>query len=247
MITSEKKYQIDKHISIKKIIPTSLIDWEGMIVSTLYVSGCNFRCPFCYNVDLVANTQRFSIINEDGIFKFLKDRKKFIDGVCLSGGEPTIYDDLPEFLIRVKKTGMKIKLDTNGSNPDSLDIIFRLELVDFVSMDIKTRLQPEEYKRVAGTKDGEIIFKIKKSIDLIRNSGVDYEFRTTVVPIYHNDRVIEDIAKDIEGAELYVLQNFVSTEDLLDHHLAIINPYSIQKMEDLKAKAGYYVKKCKTR
>lgn len=244
MIISEKKFSIDKKIKIRNIIPTSLIDWEGMVVSTLYVGGCNFRCPFCYNVDLVINTKQFSEIPEKDILNFLLERKDFIDGICLSGGEPTIYADLSQFLSKIKNYNLKIKLDTNGSNPDRLATIIERELIDFIAMDIKSCLQPEEYKKVSGITDEKIITNIKKSIDIISNSETDYEFRTTVVPVFHDVTTIEGIAREIKGARKYVLQNFITTEKLLDNKLADIKPYSTIQMEKLKKIAESYVERC---
>lgn len=215
-----------------------------MVVSTLYVGGCNFRCPFCYNVDLVINTKQFSEIPEKDILNFLLERKDFIDGICLSGGEPTIYADLSQFLSKIKNYNLKIKLDTNGSNPDRLATIIERELIDFVAMDIKSCLQPEEYKKVSGITDEKIITDIKKSIDIIKNSEIDYEFRTTVVPVFHDVATIEEIAREIKGARKYVLQNFITTEKLLDNKLADIKPYSTIQMEKLKKIAESYVERC---
>lgn len=215
-----------------------------MVVSTLYVGGCNFRCPFCYNVDLVINTKQFSEIPERDILNSLLERKDFIDGICLTGGEPTIYADLSQLLSKIKNYNLKIKLDTNGSNPDRLAIIIERELIDFVAMDIKSCLQSEEYKKVSGITDEKIITNIKKSIDIIKNSEIDYEFRTTVVPVFHDVATIEEIAREIKGARKYVLQNFITTEKLLDNRLATINPYSTLQMGELKRIAESYVERC---
>ena len=215
-----------------------------MVVSTLYVGGCNFRCSFCYNVDLVINSKQFSEIPERDILNFLLERKDFIDGICLTGGEPTIYADLSQLLSKIKNYNLKIKLDTNGSNPDRLAIIIERELIDFVAMDIKSCLQSEEYKKVSGITDEKIITNIKKSIDIIKNSEIDYEFRTTVVPVFHDVATIEEIAREIKGARKYVLQNFITTEKLLDNRLATINPYSTLQMGELKRIAESYVERC---
>jgi pyruvate formate lyase activating enzyme len=247
LIISEKKFSLGKKIKIRNLIPTSLIDWEGMIISTLYVGGCNFRCPYCYNADLVINPTQFSIIPEKNILSLLEERKDFIDGICLSGGEPTIYDDLPELLNKIKNLNLKVKLDTNGSNPDKLAHIIESGLTDFIAMDIKNCLQPEEYQKSIGINDGQIVTNIKKSIGIIINSEIDYEFRTTVIPIFHDAVTIEEIAREIRGARRYVLQNFVNSEKLLDNRLAIINPYPKYKMDELKIIAQPYVKKCLVR
>jgi pyruvate formate lyase activating enzyme len=243
----EKKYQVNQKIRIRKLISTSLIDWEGLIVSTLYVGGCNFRCPFCYNVDLITNPQQFSIIPEEDIVTFLKERKDFLDGICLSGGEPTIYDDLPEFLVKIRKHNIKIKLDTNGSQPERLAEIIERNLVDFIAMDIKSCLKPEAYKKAIGINDEQVISKIKKSINLIRCAGIEYEFRTTVIPIFHDEKTIEEIAREIKGSNQYVLQNFINNGQLLDKQLVDIVPYPPHKIEEFRSKIEPYVERCKVR
>ncbi len=244
MTISDKGFSIEKRIKIRNLIPNSLIDWEGMVVSTLYVGGCNFRCPFCYNADLVINPEKFPVIPEDYLFNYFWERKYFLDGVCLSGGEPTIYDDLPEFLLKIKSCNLKIKLDTNGSNPDKLSRIVKRGLVDYIAMDIKSCLETEMYQRVTGAQSAQMVTNIRESINIICNSGIDYEFRTTVVPVFHNEMTIEIIAREIKGARQYVLQNFVSTEELLDNKLADVKPYSTQKMEELRRIATLYVENC---
>lgn len=218
-----------------------------MIVSTLYVGGCNFRCPFCYNVDLVLNPQKLSIIPEEYILQFLGERKNFLDGICLSGGEPTIYDNLSEFLSMIKKYNLKVKLDTNGSNPKQLAEITKEGLVDFVAMDIKNCLQPEAYNQASGIKDKQVIANIRKSISIIKHSRIEYEFRTTVVPLFHDEKTIQEIAQEIKGAKQYVLQNFITTEKMLSNSLADITPYPQQKMEELKRKVKPFVGRCKVR
>lgn len=247
MTISEKKLPASETIKIKKLIETSLIDWEGKIVSTLYVGGCNFRCPFCYNVDLIENPPYLPAIPEEDILPFLKGRKPFIDGICLSGGEPTIYDDLPRFLKKIRSERLKIKIDTNGSNPERLACIIKQNLVDFIAMDIKNYLQSDIYLPTTGVKDNGIITNIKQSIELIMHSGIEYEFRTTVVPLFHDESAIENIAREIKGAKLYVLQNFINSEKLLDLSLKKVNPYATEKIAELVKKAAVYVEKCKQR
>ena len=231
------------------MIKTSLLDWEGMIVSTLYVDCCNFRCPFCYNVDLIENPQYLPAIPEEDILSFLKERKLFLDGICLSGGEPTIYNDLPQFLKRIKNEGFKIKLDTNGSNPEKLADIIKQNLVDYIAMDIKNYLQQDVYLTTIGigVKDDGIITNIKKSIELIMHTGIEYEFRTTVVPLFHDEAAIVNIARDVKGAKQYVLQSFINSEKLLDPNLKKVNPYSTEKITELVKKAAVYVENCKKR
>lgn len=247
MTVLEEKLPANKKIKIKKVIKTSLLDWEGMIVSTLYVDCCNFRCPFCYNVDLIENPPYLPAIPEEDILSFLKERKLFLDGICLSGGEPTIYNDLPQFLKKIKNEGLKIKLDTNGSNPERLADIIKQNLVDYIAMDIKNYLQPDVYLPTIGVKDNGIITNIKKSIELIMHTGIEYEFRTTVVPLFHDETAIMNIAREIKGAKQYVLQNFINSEKLLDPNLKKVNPYSTEKITELVKKAAVYVENCKKR
>jgi len=247
LTSSMKKFLSKKKIKIKKIIKTSLIDWEGMIVTTLYAGGCNFRCPFCYNTDLVINSEGLPTISEEKIFVFLVERKPFIDGICLSGGEPTLYDDLPEFLARIRDFHLKIKLDTNGSHPEKLAVLLEQHLIDYVAMDIKNSLRPNEYGKTIGIQNEHIIAKIKRSIHLIMNAGIDYEFRTTIVPGFHDDEMIKEIAEVIKGAQRYILQKFIQSEKMLDPCLKDINPYSEEKMKALKKKIEPYVQKCQVR
>lgn len=243
MKLSKKKYQAKKNIEIKKWIETSFIDWEGMIVSTLYVSGCNFRCPFCYNTELIVCPEKLPSIPKENIFLFLEERKSFIDGICLSGGEPTLNQDLPQFLAQIKSIGLKVKLDTNGSHPEVLTDLLEQNLLDYIAMDIKSSLQSYHYSKTIGVPSSSIINRIKASIKLIMNAGLDYEFRTTIVPGFHNDEIIENIGKEIEGAQKYVLQNFIQSEKMLDPGLKNCNPYGEIEMQKMKKKVESYVQK----
>jgi len=247
LTSSMKKFLSKKKIKIKKMIKTSLIDWEGMIVTTLYVGECNFRCPFCYNTELVINSVGLPTISEEKIFLSFIEQKPFIDGVCLSGGEPTLYDDLPQFLARIRDFHLKIKLDTNGSHPEKLAVLLEQHLIDYVAMDIKNSLRSNEYGKTIGIQNEHIISKIKRSIHLIMHAGIDYEFRTTIVPGFHNDEMIKEIAEVIKGAQRYFLQNFIQSEKMLDPCLGNINPYSEEKMKALKKKIEPYVQKCQVR
>ena len=224
-----------------------MIDWEGMIISTLYVGGCNFRCPFCYNTDLVLDSHSLPDIPEENILSFLLERKSFLDGICLSGGEPTLYADITEFLKIIRSHNLKIKLDTNGSQTTMLEKIIEQDLVDYIAMDIKNCLQTEEYTRTIGVRDEKMIAKIKNSIELIMASGVNYEFRTTVVPGFHDAEMIENIAKEIKGAQKYILQNFLQSEEMLDPNLKGIKLISEDKMKEILKRIEPYVQECRIR
>ncbi|MFH1002078.1 MAG: anaerobic ribonucleoside-triphosphate reductase activating protein [bacterium] len=232
------------NITIKQMIETSLIDWEGKIVSTLYLPLCNFRCPFCYNCELILRPDNFKSIPQKEIDGYLLERKDFIDGICMSGGEPTLYPDLPVYFKGIKDKGFLIKLDTNGTNPKLLKNLLDFDLVDYIALDIKSSLDFDNYSKAAGIKDKMMMEKVKDSIELIMNSEVDYEFRTTVVPLLHSDETIMEIARYIAGAKKYVLQNFSPLEKILDPSFQKIKPYSNEKIQDLSEKAKKYVPNC---
>ena len=232
------------NINIKQMIETSLIDWEGKIVSTLYLPSCNFRCPYCYNCDLILHPENFPDISHREIDNYLLKRKDFIDGICMSGGEPTLYPDLFAYFKGIKDKGFLIKLDTNGTNPRLIEKLLNHGLVDYIAMDIKSSLDFNNYSRAAGIKDKIMLEKAKDSIELIMNSRIDYEFRTTVVPLLHSDETIMEIARYIAGAKKYVLQNFSPLEKTLEPSFQKIKPYSDEKMQELSKKAKKYVPNC---
>lgn len=202
----------------------TLIDYPGKLACTVFFVGCNFRCPFCHNSQLVLEEgiKEQPNISEAAFLKFIKERKGLMEGVCLTGGEPTLQNDLPDFMKKIKKLGFLVKLDTNGSNPEMLKIMFKEKIVDYIAMDVKSPLKNEKYDEGAGVKVD--LEKIKKSIELVKNSGVDYEFRTTVVPLMHTKEDILQIAKDIYPAKKYFLQNF-KPEKTIDQKLAKLKPY----------------------
>lgn len=235
------------NIAIKKMIETSLIDWEGKIVSTLYVSSCNFRCPYCYNCDLILHPKNFKNIPFQEINNYLVERKDFIDGICMSGGEPTLYPDLPLYFKEIKDKDFLIKLDTNGANPKLLEELLNLGLVDYIAMDIKSSLDFENYSKAAGIKDKMLLENVKNSIELIMNSKIDYEFRTTIVPILHTEETITEIVKYISGAKKFVLQNFSPLEVTLEPSFQKIKPYSAEKIQELSERAKKYVPNCYSR
>lgn len=229
------------NISIKQMIETSLIDWEGKIVSTLFVPSCNFRCPYCYNCDLILHPENFPDISHREINNYLLERKDFIDGICMSGGEPTLYPDLSAYFKGIKGKGFLIKLDTNGTNPKLLKNLIDFGLVDYIAMDIKSSLDFDNYSKAAGIKDKMMLEKVKESIELIMNSKINYEFRTTVVPLLHSEETIVKIARYISGAKKYVLQNFSPLEKTLEPSFQKIKPYSAEKIQELSEKAKEYV------
>ena len=161
---------------------TTLLDYPGHVAATLFTGGCNFRCPFCHNSNLILNPTSSSLISEDEIFHFLKKRKNILSGICITGGEPTLQTDLAEFIKKLKSLEYKIKLDTNGYHPKILSDLLDQNLLDYIAMDIKSGYS--NYSDICGISNFNIT-PITESISVIENSGINYEFRTTVVNELH--------------------------------------------------------------
>lgn len=225
---------------IKGLQKLTLVDYPGKVACTIFVFGCNFRCPFCQNPSLVIDDGS-PAIEEKEILNFLSERKGFLDGVCITGGEPTLQDDLPEFIRKIKSLGFLVKLDTNGTNPDMLKELIDEKLIDYVAMDIKTRLDFERYRSVVRALDQKEFEKVKKSIEVIRSSGVDYEFRTTVVPTLLSQEDVVEIAKYISGAKLFSIQQF-RPDVTLDKTFKSIKPYRKEELLRMKEECSKYVK-----
>lgn len=214
-------------IKIGGLQKITLIDFPGQLAATVFLVGCNFRCPWCYSSELVLpeKIKKQPLISQKYFFDFLKERKNLLEGVVICGGEPTLWPDLPSFIKKIKAMGFLVKLDTNGSNPDLLKKLINQKLVDYFAMDIKGPLanqkskipkgepsasygagKNQKYNQLTGVKVD--LNKIKKSIELIKNSGIDYEFRTTFVPTLLEKEDILKIAREISPAKRYFLQNF---------------------------------------
>lgn len=203
---------------------TTLLDYPGCVACTIFLGGCNLRCPFCHNASLALGTAECAFSKED-IFSFLKKRRGILTSVCISGGEPTINADLPDFIAEIKKLGYKIKLDTNGTNPKMLDALIRSGLIDYCAMDIKNSF--EKYGasvnfECSGFEPAYDIEDIKKSAALLLSqpcqdeSGFSYEFRTTLVKELHNESDIILICRAISGARAYFLQPYKESSGVLN-------------------------------
>ena len=189
----------------------TLLDFPGRLATTVFLGGCNFRCPFCHNATLVLAPTKCENISEDNFFEFLKSRRGKLSGVCVTGGEPTLYPDLKSFIKKIKDMGFAVKLDTNGTSPDLLSELINEGLVDYVAMDIKN--SPEKYPLTVGVNcDME---KIGRSVALLLEDKVDYEFRTTVVKELHTAEDFVTISEWIRGAKRYFLQTFEDSGDLI--------------------------------
>lgn len=190
----------------------TLLDYPGLVACTVFTVGCNMRCPFCQNASLVNRIEEENLLPEEEFFSFLKKRQGILDGVCITGGEPTLQPDLNDFIAKIKSMGFKVKLDTNGSFPDKVKEILDSGNVDMVAMDLKNTL--DRYDETVGI-PGFDTSKILESINIIRSSGVEYEFRTTVVSPLHRPEDFGELAKMVEGSPRYFLQNFVDSGDLV--------------------------------
>jgi pyruvate formate lyase activating enzyme len=188
----------------------SLIDYPGKICAIVFTQGCNFRCPYCHNPELVNPKEFGESVAHDEIFSFLERRRGKLDAVSITGGEPTIQEDLVGFIKKIKDLGYLVKIDTNGSMPEILEKLMGEDLLDSIAMDVKAPL--DKYKKTVGASSDTR--SIEESIRLIMNSGIDYEFRTTIVKSLLDEKDIKKIGKVIEGADRYVLQKFVPSKTL---------------------------------
>ena len=233
----------------------TLIDFPERLAAIVFTSGCSFRCPFCYNPELVLpeKIKNQPIVSEKDIFVFLKERQGLIEGVVLTGGEPTLYKELPALIKKIKKLGYSVKLDTNGSNPKMLEELIDKKLIDYVAMDIKaplgvkaqsSKFKVQNYETATGVKG--FLEKVKKSVKIIKDSGIDYEFRTTVVPTLHTAEDILEIARHISGARKYCLQNF-SNKEAMEPGFRKITPYTREQLEGMRESVLGFVGACAVR
>jgi len=230
-------------MKIAGFIKTTLLDWDGMVACTVYLAGCNMRCPYCHNREIVINADSIEGIPENDVLRYIEENSDFVDAVIVSGGEPLMNKDVGGLLKKIKKLGIKVKIDTNGCFPEMLDDLIGAGLVDRVAMDVKSSLNGR-YDNAAGA-DVDI-GKIKKSIRVIIDSGVDHEFRTTVVPVYVKEEDIEDICRNIKGAKSYRLQQF-RNKVTLDDSLSVLDPYPESRLMEMAEIAKRYVKDVKIR
>ena len=189
---------------------TTLLDYPHKLAATIFFGGCNFRCPFCHNAELVTQNA-LPELSHDAILAYLKKRTGILEGVCITGGEPTLSKGLPDFIHKIKNLGLLVKLDTNGSNPSMLKELMQTHTIDYVAMDIKN--SPEKYEATAGAKVN--LSNIQESIDLLLTATIPYEFRTTVVRELHTEEDFIKIGQWLQGASQYYLQNFVNSDRLI--------------------------------
>lgn len=183
----------------------SFVDYPGKIAAVVFTPGCNMNCSYCHNRSILKDNGNVESINNYDIINFLKSRNKFLDGVVVSGGEPTLQDGLTEFIQEIKELGYAVKLDTNGTNPKLLKYLIKNKMIDYIAMDMKAPFN--KYSNICGV--NVEIKNIKESINILKESNIEYEFRTTFAPGLENEDILK-IAEDINGAQRYVVQKFRS-------------------------------------
>ena len=214
-------------MDIQGLQKLTLLDYPGKVACTVFLGGCNLRCPFCHNGELVL-TPGPALMNLEELLTFLDRRRGLLDGVCITGGEPLLRPDLPRLLEAVKEKGFLLKLDTNGGFPRALEDVIRRGLVDYVAMDIKN--SPDRYPETAGV-PGLDVEPYRESAALLLEGRVDYEFRTTVVRELHTAKSLRELSEWIKGARRYYVQGFVDSGDLICPGLTA---YSAAEMEELR-------------
>ena len=220
----------------------SLVDYDGKIATTLFTGNCNFRCGFCHNSPLVVDFKNLPEIPHEEIFDYLQKRKGVLEGVCISGGEPTLESDLGDFCYKIKQLDYPIKLDTNGTNPSLVKNLVKDKLIDYVAMDIKNSKQ--NYSNVIGY-DKYDTDKIEQMVEFLLSGSIDFEFRTTLIENYHDEKSIVDIGKWIKGAKKYFLQIFKQGDNCLNSKN--LKPVSENKVKEFVNLLHPYVPNVKTR
>ena len=230
----------------------TLLDYPGQLAAVVFTKGCNFRCHFCYNPLLVwpdretdekKYEKTYSPISEDEFFLFLEKRKGKLDGVVITGGEPTLHADLPYFIKKIRALNYKIKLDTNGTNPEAIKKLLAENLIDYIAMDLKASF--DKYESVVGVKIN--CQELEKSVKIVIESGLPHEFRTTVVPGLLELSDFDKMGKIIAGADAWYLQKFKSDTELVDRDLERHAPFTDKEMIEMASVGKKYVKICEVR
>ncbi|MDE5588912.1 MAG: anaerobic ribonucleoside-triphosphate reductase activating protein [Acetatifactor sp.] len=220
---------------------TTLLDYPGHVAATVFTGGCNFRCPFCHNADLVLNPGSQPLVPEEEVLSHLKKRRGILEGVCITGGEPTLQPDLPDFIRKIRELGYLVKLDTNGYMPEVLTHLLAEGMLDYVAMDVKA--SPDNYQIASGC-PGIDFDRIEKSISVLKHCKIPYEFRTTVVQGLHTVQEFDAISRLLEGGRAYYLQAFRESENVIQEGF---RAFPADVMEEIREKAGKYIDKVELR
>ncbi len=239
-LVPEETYEKIKIGGLQKL---TLLDYPSKLASTVFTSGCSFKCPFCHNKDLVFVPENYSFLDVEDVIAYLEKRKKILDGVCITGGEPLLQEGLLPFIERIKEMGYLVKLDTNGNDPKKLKEIVNSGLVDYVAMDVKNC--KEKYHETVGlNKQVFDIGRIEESISFLLEEHVDYEFRTTIVKELHQKEDVLALANWIKGAKQYYLQQYVPSENVIEQ---VFSSYNKEEMEELCSAVKEIIPTCKLR
>ena len=217
-------------MNIQGFQKTTLLDFPGHVAATVFFGGCNFRCPFCHNGDLVLSPDREPSFSQEEILSYLKKRSRILDGVCVTGGEPTLQADLASFLTQIKALGLAVKLDTNGYRPERLAALCEEGLVDYVALDIKGA--PYQYARICGLPQLDLS-RIEASVDFLKKGTVDYEFRTTVVRELHKEEDFAAIGAWLAGASAYYLQGYQDSAQVISPGFTAYSLPELQSFQKL--------------
>lgn len=227
---------------------TSLIEYPGKISTVVFTGGCNFRCPFCYNADLVQRPQQLTDLGAENVLQYLKENRTLYQAVVISGGEPTLNAQLPEFLAQVKALDLCTGLETNGTNPTMVARLLEQDLVDYIAMDVKAPLEWEAYRRAAGLPQGkeELLEEVNRTLQHLKFARVEFELRCTVVPRFHAPEDILRLGGQLQGYPTFVLQQF-APERALDPHLRDEVPYSDEILTRLHEQISRFFPRCQVR
>lgn len=209
----------------------TLLDYPGKLACTIFTTGCNFRCPFCQNASLVLPEAESDHMDEEEVLSFLKKREGVLDGVCITGGEPCLQSDLEDFIKKVRSFGFSVKLDTNGSFPEKLSSLLEKGLLDYVAMDIKT--SKEKYLEVSGVKNEKMLENVIKSVEILKNSSVPHEFRTTTAKELQTEEDFRKIGEWLKGEKKYFIQQYVSSGDLVGEEKTPYEKEDLEKFANL--------------
>jgi pyruvate formate lyase activating enzyme len=228
-------------VVIKGFLETSFLDWPGKVVAVVFLPRCNFRCPFCHNHTLVLDPATYQDVPLAHVTERLLSLQGWVDGVCITGGEPTLHPWLPSLVQYLRELGFMVKLDTNGYQPDVLAALMEQHLLDCVAMDVKAPLDPADYSRAAGVPVA--LDRITRSISMLMDGGIDYYFRTTVVPAFHREEDLLLMARQLSGASSLTLQNF-DPGDPLDPGLREVSPYPQEWIERVQLQVNTILGSC---
>lgn len=224
-------------MEIKGFVDLSLVDWDGKVSSVIFLPYCNMRCPYCYNSYLVLHPEKLPTISFEEIESYLKENRGWIDGIVITGGEPTVHIDLPKLCSRIKELGFLVKVDTNGTNPDMVKNLIAKQLVDYVAMDVKAPLVEGKYSEASGVNVKNLLVKMKETIDALLRSRVEYEFRTTMVPTLHTKEDVKKICHEIRGCKKYAIQNYKGNVETINPKFKKLQPFSENEMKTFLATA----------